>query len=427
MIKPIIEPIQRQLQRQCGLDLSSTVVDSALRRAMRRMDSNDRIAFTAQVLAGGPAFDALVEQVVVPETWFFRDAEAFSAAAQITSDKHARLNRPIRILSLPCASGEEPYSIAMALRDTGIHDGHFRIEGIDISHTAIARAQHAVYQEKSFRNRDLAFRDRHFTLTEQGFALAPHIRRLVKFRQGNLFDSAMERTELSAAFDLIFCRNLLIYFDQAKQAAAIRKLDALLQPEGLLFVGYAEAATLFQHGFAVAPFPRAFALQRAVPEAPATLPALPGTLAVPFLQCIRSMQPIRPALQPPPFLATAAAGIAKRRPTVGERAGVLLEQAQSLADQGKTQEAREKFASYLDAVPDSADAHFMLGLLSEKQRDTAAAENHLRRAVYLNPNHYEALCHLALLAEHQGDASGASLFKRRAARVYRRRNGEHIE
>ena len=101
-------------------------------------------------------------------------------------------------------------------------------------------------------------------------------------------------------------------------------------------------------------------------------------------------------------------------------AEALLDEARRLADLGRAEEARRQAQRYLERVPDSADAHFLLGVLGAQLHDVEAAATSLRRALYLDPDHYEALCHFALLAEEHGEHANASQLRRRAARVQAR-------
>ncbi|NEM13145.1 MAG: chemotaxis protein CheR, partial [Xanthomonas perforans] len=103
---------------------------------------------------------ALVEAVVVPETWFFRYPESFVALVNLARERSTQLAgaRPLRILSLPCSTGEEPYSIAMALLDAGLPGDGFRIDAMDISEVNLQRAERALYGRNSFRGDDLSFR-----------------------------------------------------------------------------------------------------------------------------------------------------------------------------------------------------------------------------------------------------------------------------
>jgi chemotaxis protein methyltransferase WspC len=135
----------------------------------------------------------LIELVVVPETWFFRDHEACATLARYAIEewRPAHPDSMMQLLSLPCATGEEAYSMAMALLDAGLPASRFRIDAIDISIKALARAREAVYGRNSFRSTDLSFRDRYFTGAGDTYLLSETVRRQVHFQPGNLVDEQL--------------------------------------------------------------------------------------------------------------------------------------------------------------------------------------------------------------------------------------------
>jgi chemotaxis protein methyltransferase WspC len=395
--------LRETIKATAGFELSLSTLERAVRERLRRSGADAR-AYAPQ--PGTPEFDALLDLVVVPESWMFRDPAVFEAALRFVRRRLAQ--RPgvqVRILSLPCAGGEEPYSMAMALADAGIPAGRCRIDALDLSRAAIARAHEGRYTRNAFRNADLAFRERWFTREGDEYRIDPALGAYVRFRQGNLF--ALDRAALGGAYDLVFCRNLLIYFDEATQARAARAIDALLAADGLLLSGYAEAPAFCRHGYAPAPQGEVFALHKSA-AAPASAPAPART----------RMREAPPAVRArPPVQSRQAATPAMPAPQA------LLARAQGLADAGQLAEAEADCRAVLAAHPGHAQAWFLLGLVSDCAGDLRAAERYWRRCVYLQPEHYEALCSLALLHEQRGDgALGASL-RQRAARVYRRRSG----
>ncbi len=429
-----------RLQRATGIDLSAAAVSAAVKRRMKARGITDHATYERLLLSDAAELDGLIDLVVVPETWFFRDADALTATCVFVRQKRATaqpLARPLRLLSIPCASGEEPASLVMALLDAGVSANHFTVDAVDVSRQSIERTRAGLYHRNAFRTADLGFRDRYFTHTEAGYALSATIRDRINSQQGNLL--TLEKPAPGSGFDVIFCRNLLIYFDEPTQVAAIQQLHALLADDGLLLVGYAEAATVSRHGFSMVPFPRAFALKKQVAQG-----TLPLTLASPLSS--------RPTSQPMPRqrslraratgavatpLAPPSAGAAPRLPlwstpglgdqpapehTAAGAPGARLVQARLLADAGNTEQACVQYLAHLQTTPDCVEAHFMLGLLSEQANASVAAGTYLRRAVYLDPAHYEALCHLALLSERAGQAHEAARLRLRAARVLARRS-----
>jgi chemotaxis protein methyltransferase WspC len=411
-------PAQSMLHAATGLSLSKSAVDRAIRQRVEATGAPTADAYLEGITPG--ELEALVELVVVPESWFYRDQQAFQAAAEYIAARLASApERMLRILSVPCAGGEEPYTMAMVLSDAGIPHDRFIIDAVDISQGCIERARAGVYGRNAFRNQDMGFRERHFTACgDDAFRINDDIRKLVRFKQGNILDT--DPVARTGSYDVIFCRNLLIYFNKPTTRAAIARLDQLLRRDGQLFVGYAEVPSLCQHGFAPLPYPQAFGLTREVvverrqvarAAPPQYLPPAPPP-ARPTLRSAPAALPTPARSQAPPPPPARVAGAAP--------AADLLADARRLADLGQLKEAEAKCRDYLAQVPDSAEAYFILGLLNELTKKLQLAEDYWKRCIYLQPDHYEALCHLALLAETNSDAATAAALKARAARIYKR-------
>ncbi|WP_426090048.1 CheR family methyltransferase [Janthinobacterium sp. PSPC1-1] len=408
---------QTLLRRATGLSVSKAVAERAVGQRMEQTGFSDSAAYL-QALT--PAeMTQLIELVVVPESWLFRDPQAFYATVELVQERWAR-GRATRILSIPCAGGEEPYSMAMALRDGGVPKQAFSIDAYDLSPGCIERAQVGVYGRNAFRAQDVAFRERYFThVADDAYRIIDALREQVTFRQGNLllFDTAT----YSRHYDVIFCRNLLIYFDKPTTRAAIHNLSALLADDGMLLAGYAEVPSFCQNGFAPLQFRQAFALKKEAtpPAAVIQVAALPPPT--------RALRSVPPAPRPAPARA-APAPAARPRPVpvqAPQPPADLLAEARLLADRGQLREAGEKCHAHLARVPEAAEAYFMLGIINELAGKMDLADDYWRRCIYLQPDHYEALCHLSLLAERNGNHTAAATLKARAARIYQRRQASN--
>ncbi|PHV21558.1 methyltransferase [Janthinobacterium sp. BJB446] len=413
---------QALLRRATGLSVSKAVAERAVGQRMEQTGFSDSEAYLQALTP--TEMTQLIELVVVPESWLFRDPQAFYATVELVQERWAR-GRATRILSIPCAGGEEPYSMAMALRDGGVPKQAFSIDAYDLSPGCIERAQAGVYGRNAFRAQDVAFRDRYFThVADDAYRIIDSLREQVTFKQGNLlqFDTAT----YSRHYDVIFCRNLLIYFDKPTTRAAIHNLSALLADDGMLLAGYAEVPSFCQNGFAPLQFRQAFALKKET-----TAPASPVQVApLPAARPLRSV-PLAPrrAAAAAPAAATAPrtrpVSVPSPAPAAPTAQADLLAEARLLADRGQLREAGEKCHAHLARVPEAAEAYFMLGIINELAGKMDLADDYWRRCIYLQPDHYEALCHLSLLAERNGNHTAAATLKARAARIYQRRQASN--
>ena len=410
-----LERIGRLLQRTMGLNSASVGRLAIARPAEARMAALGLASLAAYadcLETDREELDRLIEAVVVPETWFFRDGAPFEALSRLLQERiAANPGRPQRILSLPCSTGEEPYSIAMLAADLGLPAGAVTIDGIDISERNIRHARRGRYRDNAFRGDDLAFRDRYFRPVEDGHELDPAVRGRVRFQRANLFDPGFARER--QPYDIIFCRNLLIYFERETQARAITLLESLLVEDGLLFIGHAESGALARRAFVPLKHPRSFAFRRgtrpaAEPCPPAASPAGP-----------RPWTPWKPRRRPAPAVtrtAPAATTPVAPAPAAEDR----LADARALADEGHLAEAAQLCEAVLAERHDAVDAYLLLAVIRNTAGEAGDAETLLRKALYLDPFHREALALLALLLERAERHEEALGVRQRLQRCQRR-------
>lgn len=399
-----VEDFAGILRDAIGLDAASIGIASVERAVQLRMAASraaDYAGYGQRLRESAAELQALVEAVVVPETWFFRDPHAFDAVAALA----LRSASPLHFLCLPCATGEEPYSLAMTLLDAGVPASRFRIDACDVSERVLAQAGQAVYGRNSFRGRDLAFRDRHFTAVPGGHELRAEVRECVRFRQSNILDKSS--LPGGALYDAIFCRNLLIYFNAETQRRAVTTLARLLVNDGVLCVGPAETGILLHHDFTPTRISLAFAFLKGK-QAPAAPQKAPGRRSA-------SLPPARPAAPAKPKLQTKSPSPLAPASKVEVRAA--LEDARRLADAGRFEEVAGLCHSHMQQQGASADAFYLLALVSDATGRDEDAAAHYRKALYLNPRHHEALLHYSLFTARRGEAAAAHALRERARRI----------
>ncbi|NOZ38415.1 MAG: hypothetical protein GXP11_10230 [Gammaproteobacteria bacterium] len=418
-----IETILKETMGLHSASIGSSAIISAVQRRMYERADNCADAYFAQLLVSGREIDALIEEVVIPETWFFRERKAFDALRGFVNKEWLPTHAAdkLRILSLPCSTGEEPYSIAMTLMDMGLPAQRFHIDALDISMQALARAKRAVYGDNAFRGNDSAFRERFFQRSDAGYELDKTIRQNVNFIQANILNTASIPGQ--GLYDVVFCRNLMIYFDNITQTQTVAVLSRLLKATGILFVGHAESSMILNHGYVSEHVSRAFAFrkvgfktesgwrttsarQQADYQAKVGLPGcLPEHLA--YKGKTRTASVFQPRLFP------------QALPLAGKESlsDDSLEQAFCLANEGSLAEAASLCENWLKDNPPCVRAYYLLGLIREAAGSGQQAEEYLRKAIYLQPDHQQALVHLALLVEQRGDTAAAEVLYQRAQRA----------
>jgi len=178
----------------------------------------------------------------VQETYFWREMDQVRALVQtLLPQWHARNNgSPLRIWSAACATGEEPLTIAIALNEAGWFErASIEILATDASSKAINRAEQGVYRERAFRNLPAHLRDRYFERDGSNWRIKSDIHSRVKWGLANLIEEN-QIAEFASA-DIIFCRNVFIYFSESAISRVVRSFSRFIRPPGYLFVGAAES------------------------------------------------------------------------------------------------------------------------------------------------------------------------------------------
>ncbi len=391
-----LERIRELISARTGLQpdsLGAGAVPAAV-AARLRLQTGVRPEDYADRLARDPReFQALIDAIIVPETWFFRGGAIYNALVKSVRDRLAAgPTAVVRVLSLPCSTGEEPYSVAMAFTDGGLAAKSWSIDAIDLCAHSIAAAQLGRYREFSFRETPAEVRSRHFASVGEPFEIHPSLRDRIRFRVGNLLEP-MTLNAGGSRFDIVLCRNLMIYLTPAARRAALGTLDQLLAPDGLLAIGHAEAGNLHGSQFeSVGPegcflFRRKEFIEPKSELKPRPAPASGG---------VRTVMPLSQGGSPPlpPSLA----------------------KAKSFADTGRLNEALAECRRLLGLAP-TADAYCLLGVILGATAEPERARDAFRKALYLDPHHRDALTHSALAAEAEPDPVRAGMYRARLDRL----------
>jgi len=397
------------LKNTMGLDTASIgrgTIERAVRLRMATVGVKQSEEYWQQLHSSTNELQELIEAVVVPETWFFRDRDAFIELVRLATEdwRPAHPDGVLRLLSAPCSTGEEPYSMAMSLLEGGFSPQQLQVEAVDISARALTRATRGVYGPNSFRGSSLSFRERYFESTPKGYVLAEWLRGMVAFRQKNLLSPDFVGNQ--QPYDVIFCRNLLIYFDRPTQGLLMTTLARLLSPGGFLFVGPAEAFLASCNGFKSVNRAMSFAFRKVDAPEGDSQRSLSGSRKRETNQPRPSSPQVTPAISLSPAVAIS--------PTP---ARADLEKARSLADAGRLQEAAAWCEANLAEQGPSSETFFLFGLIRDAMGDRNGAAAFYRKVIYLDPGHVEALMQLALVSETQGDVAAAERLRARARRV----------
>jgi chemotaxis protein methyltransferase CheR len=406
---------------------------------------------------------ALAFELTVPETYFFRHMDQFRAFAEVALPDARTLRGPtstIRILSAGCATGEEPYSLAMMARERGF--GDVEIRALDISAAALSRAARGLYSRWALRETPAESQQHWFKEAGKDFELDSSIRAAVTFQAANLAEED-QKIWTPHRYDIIFCRNVLMYFTEDAARETVERLTSSLTPGGHLFLGHAETLRglsdeyhlCHTHGTFYYQRKSAFngknpavagdPLVRAWPDTPAGrlhdaagAPA-EGPITETWLQAIQQAseriralteRPI-PAVIPRDYplaantvdsvpqlhavldllekerFAEALELLGAETANSAQDPGSLLLRAALLTHSGQLAAAERVCAQLLVCDELNAGAHYLLALCRESAGNRAAALEHDQTAIYLDPSFAMPRLHLGLLARRSGDWEGA--------------------
>lgn len=446
-----MQPNMQQVERLHGLvasGLGLQVDDARLATLLAARGGADCGAFLDLLASSPPALAALSPDLTVTETYFYRNIAQIQAYAGLALPERLQAGpagAPVRVLSAGCASGDEPYSLAIAAREQlGLASGQLAITAIDINPAMLAKAARARYTPWSLREFPEPLRARWFRAEGEQFVLEDAIRRMVHFEAHNLADDD-DALWQPGAFDIVFCRNVLMYFTPAKMAAAVERIARALVPGGYLFLGHAETLRGVSNDFHLCHTHDTFYYQRkpclaapahalppqVLPEpVPAAAPGLADTAWVDAIgqasQRIHALSATAPPAGGAAQAAAAAPDLARARAylhserydrtleQIGDLArehaddpDVLLLKAVSLCHSGALAQAQAACRQLLAQDELNAGAHYVLALCCEQAGDIEGALGHNQSAAYLDPAFAMPRLHIGLLARRHAAPESA--------------------
>ena len=281
--------------------------------------------------------------------------------------------------------------MAICLFEAGLNAKNFSIDAIDISSRSLQKAKKGVYGAHSFRGSNQRIKNEFFIQSKKGCAIDKRVKMSVKFFKGNLINISMPLT--FSEYNIIFCRNLLIYLDTHFQQQAIETLESLLSRHGLLFIGHAESGLFTKSNFTPTSFPKAFAY---------------------FKKSDLVGEERDGSAEQSADDSTAARKLLSDKPVD------KLNEAMRLTKLGTYDEAINNCEAYLKEKGPLARTYFVLGVIFDEKLDFKNSVKMLKKAVYLNPEHLEAITLLAAIYKRHGDEENSSNYERRRLRVKER-------
>jgi chemotaxis protein methyltransferase CheR len=405
-----------------------------LRMALGATRHQNLVELYADAIADGPGWEVILAHLTIGETYFFRNSAQIDALrAHILPELIARRSaqQTLRLWSAGCATGEEPYSLAMLLSDLApsAPDWNISILASDINPQFLARAREALYGNWSFRETPETLRDRFWNAEHDRWRVKPAIRRMVTFARLNLAEPCYPAiTNGTSALDLIVCRNVTIYFDEATTRQVITRFYSALTPGGWLVVGHAEPQASMYQQFEVRNFPNTVVYRKpldapfftynpasSAPSSGARPLITPGpriTVPTTMGAGARAATPIRmPERKAPPSDTPPASC-----PAAPAYDGTSIDRWPAIAArlaQGDKANAELLLHELLRVEPAHIAAHTALGRLYADRGECSSAQHHCQLALEQDALHVPAHFLLAEIHEHEGQYDAALAAYRR--------------
>ncbi|MFC2131630.1 CheR family methyltransferase [Bacteroidota bacterium] len=392
------EAIKEILKSKTGLDVDSIDEESfnlIINTAIKNAQCNSEKEYFRIIKYEQKELVNLIDKIIDTETWFLRDKKSFDYLKEYVNSEweQEQKGEKLRVLSVPCSTGEEPYSIAVTLLESGMKPGEFVIDAVDISPAAIETARQALYSKASFRDAGLEFTEKYFQKAEDIYVLNPKIANLVNFSNDNLIHPDFFHSV--KPYDIIFAKNIFTHLNHDAIKAALSNLYRILNDKGILFTSDNEISFFTDGNFELTENKIAFACRKR-PQTDIEKPVFP------------SKKTIKDKLKNIP----ASLGFIKT-----DSNSVDLTQIQKLTDKGKFDEALEIGSQLISANSNNPDLYYMLGLIYEAKDNSGKAEEYYHKALYLEPYHYETIVHLTLIFEQKGWKERAELLRKRIDKI----------
>ncbi len=416
-----LETLARLLLQHAGLKITPDGfygLRLAIRERMLSVGIDDEVAYVRKLSRpnGAAELRALLPLVTVGKTEFFRDARQFEAFSKVVLPEmlgQARRSfRKLRMWSAGCATGEEAYSLAMAALEAGAGAHEIEVVATDLSSKAVETAQRGAYARRRMVGVNEARLARFFSVSGNTFEVTPFLKSLVQFECHNLAQS--DWPALGAPqFDVIFCRNVIIYFDQPTIEALMQRFYDSLHPEAWMFLGYSETLFKFRTRFEMRDLEGTFAYFRASQSSdirmtplPQRVMRLPRDLAVPITPKIQESTPgplsVQSTVRFEPI--SSKPKVSSNRASAG---GALPDSGASpkglssvivLTESGQFKAAEEAARRLLAADPDNLAVALTLGSVYAVQGNIADARTVYAQVLEVEPLCVEARVYAALVA-----------------------------
>jgi chemotaxis protein methyltransferase WspC len=404
------ESVKKILKQNTGLSLNSEdpdVTDDIISQYMENSGFNSENKLLEFLQSNTKELRNLASELINNETWFFRNKEIFDFLSDnLKQWKDNEEQKKLNILSVPCSTGEESYSIVITLFENMFKPNEFAIDAIDMSSKVIENTQQALYSKESLKELNDDLIEKYFYQAEDLYIMNPKISNLVNFYEDNIADENFLHS--NKKYDIIVAKNFLNDYCIDSHRIIFNNIYSLLDDEGIL-ITTSEEATLFDKMFFNSydndnPFVLRKFVQSQEKQDSTNIENKSKSV----------FDKIKSALKP----ATSNLKIIDTADNIEEvNLGRELNNIKNLIDKNRFDSADEKCRQLLKSIKDNPDVFYYMGMINESLNKPEEAEEYYHKALYLEPYHYESLVHLILIFENKGWKDRAALLRKRIEKI----------
>ncbi len=255
--------LRNLIYERTGMQFGENKIYYFKKRVQKRMETrglekvSEYIKYLKMFDRDSREFQDLINLITVNETYFFREFDQLAifgenCLEEVVAQKRAKGDRSLKVFSAACSSGEEPYTLAIILKEMleDFRSWNITVKGVDIDENVLQAARSAEYDPRSVKDVPADYLDKYFTrMSADKYRVNPEIRSMVSFEHVNLMDRRALRSERD--YDFVFCRNMLIYFDDQSRKQVVERFYTMLNKGGFIFLGHAESLSRISTAFKI--------------------------------------------------------------------------------------------------------------------------------------------------------------------------------
>ena len=404
------EDIKEILRTKIGLNTSSidsSYFNSTLLNFMEAIDCESTNELFDLLKLNQTKLVSFAEYFLEKSSWFFRDKETFNVLAEFINFQIKETDK-IRILSMGCGTGEEPYSIAMSLVESGFNPKNFIVEAIDISPTVIEIARQALYNDNSFKDTDIRLKEKYFQQAEDIYILHPQIAQLVNFYKGNFIEQNFFAGRQH--YDIIFAKNIFNFLTRDATMKLVNNILLVLSDSGILVATENEIDKFYTGQFQKTVYGETILKKINQENSIRQNEKIRGTKKRHTSKLFTNILKFKKSHVMPYINA-------KGMPANNFPLNSRIREIQQMLHSGLYENALENCNELIKEDSQNADIYYWMGYINEAMNDLNKAEDFYHKALYIEPEHYEAIVKLIIIFESKGWTDKADLLKKRIEKI----------